>query len=62
MDNPADGLGFDWKGTSATAKWITPLRNHLKEGGSSDLRDKSGLVARVVGEVGFTPAGGGSRC
>ena len=29
------------------------MKNHLKEGGSADLRDKSGLAARVVGEVGF---------
>ena len=49
-----EGAGFDWKGAppSGHAKWITPLKNHLKEGGLADLRDRDGLIARVVGEVG----------
>ena len=45
---------FDWKGPppSGTAEWITPLGNHLKEGGLADLRDQNGFTARVVGEFG----------
>ena len=54
MDSPVESAGFDWKGAppSGHAKWITPLKNHLEEGGLADLRDRDGLIARVVGEVG----------